>query len=143
MQLRCCCSISASLVVQGNGRHGDIIDRSTLEHPQLHIIEAFWRENEKSVKSCDCNVKPLTGKHRRTTLSAANECCVCREIVQATNPERTDGRTESPGNKQTTATLGLSGEQVEEWSWPTMVLSCCSSLTLRGSLASCATALWP
>lgn len=33
--------------------------------------------------------------------------------------------------------------QVEEWSWPTMVLSCCSSLTRRGSLASCATALWP
>lgn len=27
-------------------------------------------------QSCDCNVKPLTGKQRRTTLSAANECCV-------------------------------------------------------------------
>lgn len=30
-------------------------------------------------QSCDCNVKPLTGKQRRTTLSAANECCVCEE----------------------------------------------------------------
>lgn len=51
-------------------------------------------------QSCDCNVKPLTGKQRRTTLSAANECCVCEEqyIQAAASPERTD---ESPvTNKQ-------------------------------------------
>lgn len=47
-----------------------------------------------------CNVKPLTGKQRRTTLSAANECCVCEE--QNELQPREDGRV--PGNKQTTAT---------------------------------------
>lgn len=58
-------------------------------------------------QSCDCNVKPLTGKQRRATLSAANERCCVREeqckLLRA--PERTD---ESPGNKQTTATTAKS-----------------------------------
>lgn len=49
-------------------------------------------------QSCDCNVKPLTGKHRRTTLSAANECSVYKEQLKLLRAQRTD---ESPvTNKQ-------------------------------------------
>lgn len=52
-------------------------------------------------QSCDCNVKPLTGKHRRTTLSARRQRMLrLRGTEQAASPE--DGRV--PGNKQTTAT---------------------------------------
>lgn len=41
-----------------------------------------------SPQSCDCNVKPLTGKQRRTTLSAANECCVCEEQYKLLRAQR-------------------------------------------------------
>ncbi|KAG7239209.1 hypothetical protein INR49_029962 [Caranx melampygus] len=58
-------------------------------------------QNRPMNGSCDCNVKPLTGKHRRTTLSAANEFSVCKEQYKLQRAQR--GRT-TPGNKQTTAT---------------------------------------
>lgn len=99
---------------------------------------------------CDCGARQIVTSVSKRFSAAALSKCVAR-----------------PGRRITTASLTLCGQnklrspsrqeahssacvcvcapfvQVEEWSWPTMVLSCCSSLTRRGSLASCATALWP
>lgn len=56
-----------------------------------HATAVFWAVFYP--QSCDCNVKPLTGKQRRTTLSAANECCVCEEQHKLLRAQsgRTDG----------------------------------------------------